>query len=62
MKSLVTVFPGTVPNKLPLPEFWANNQFKFFDFLPRQPIHDHEALPQIRMDQVLQFLLGDKMR
>ena len=57
----ITVFPGTVPTKIPDTDFWQNNPFNFIAFTPEKAITRDEALPHIRMDQVLQFLLGDKM-
>lgn len=59
---LITLFPGTVPNKLPQPDYWQNNKFNFIGFSPLARIDSHESLPHLRMDQVLQFLLGDKIK
>jgi len=59
---LITVFPGTVPNKLPEQEFWQKEAFNYIKFLPLESIGQHECLPHLRMDQVMQFLLGDKMK
>jgi len=57
----ITVFPGAVPEKLPDEEYWTMNGFDFFNFAPPEDLSLHESLPHIRMDQVLQFLLADKM-
>ncbi|TYK66428.1 YcjX family protein [Colwellia echini] len=57
----ITVFPGAVPSQLPSDSFWQNNGFNFIEFLPLQGLNKHHGLPHIRMDQVLQFLLADKM-
>jgi hypothetical protein len=57
----ITVFPGLVPDKLPKDEYWQNHHFNFIDFLPINDLNKHECLPHIRMDQVLQFLIADKM-
>jgi hypothetical protein len=57
----VTVFPGSVPEKLPTKAFWKEADFNFIAFSPSQRIERNECLPHIRMDQVLQFLLADKM-
>jgi len=57
----VTVFPGSVPTKLPSNEFWQKAAFNFISFSPEGTTNKHESLPHIRMDQVLQFLLADKM-
>ncbi|WP_448554684.1 YcjX family protein [Thalassotalea montiporae] len=58
---LTTLFPGAVPAKLPDEDYWANHHFNFVSFAPKQGMAEHEALPHLRIDQVLQFLLGDKM-
>ncbi len=58
----ITVFPGTVPARLPKADFWQKGGFNFISFEPIAPIESHQCLPHLRMDQVLQFLLGDKMR
>lgn len=61
-KKLVTMFPGSVPAKFPDADFWQTNPFKFTNFDPKSKLTDGESLPHLRMDQVLQFLLGDKIR
>jgi len=57
----VTLFPGAVPEKLPEKDYWQQSAFNFINFLPITGMAKHEPLPHIRMDQVLQFLLADKM-
>jgi predicted YcjX-like family ATPase len=57
----ITVFPGAVPRLLPKEEYWQSNSFNFIDFAPLSGLNKHECLPHVRMDQVLQFLLADKM-
>ena len=57
----VTLFPGAVPDKLPDQQYWQSAAFNFINFAPPYGLSKHEALPHIRMDQVLQFLLADKM-
>ncbi|OOF70241.1 YcjX family protein [Rodentibacter caecimuris] len=59
-KKLITLYPGTVPSKLPPPEFWQNQQFEFDQFEP-QKLLVGENIPHLRMDVVLQFLLADKL-
>ncbi|GLX84729.1 hypothetical protein tloyanaT_09810 [Thalassotalea loyana] len=59
---VITVFPGSVPSEIPNQEHWQNNQYNFIEFAPYTPLQEHQALPHIRMDQALEFLLGDKMR
>tara|TARA_R110002153_G_scaffold25502_6_gene80799 strand:- start:29931 stop:31361 length:1431 start_codon:yes stop_codon:yes gene_type:complete len=58
--SAITLFPGEVPQSCPGPEFWKQQQFEFPKLSP--PILNTEhVLPHIRMDQVLDFLLADKL-
>ena len=57
----ITVFPGSVPHQLPNDAYWRSNTFNFIEFSPLSGLHKHQGLPHIRMDQVLQFLLADKM-
>jgi predicted YcjX-like family ATPase len=57
----MTLFPGAVPEKLPEKGYWQECAFNFINFLPTRGMTKHEPLPHIRMDQVLQFLLADKM-
>jgi predicted YcjX-like family ATPase len=61
-RELITVFPGAVPNKLPEQDYWQQKTFNFISFAPMDPIGQHECLPHLRMDQVMQFLLSDKMK
>jgi len=57
----ITVFPGSVPSKLPEESFWEKKGFNYIDFAPQEACSRHQSLPHIRLDQVMQFLLGDKM-
>jgi uncharacterized protein len=59
---LLTLFPGTVPSNIPTQAYWQQSQFKFVEFAP--PVHENStlAINHLRMDQVLQFLLGDKLK
>ncbi len=59
---LITLYPGAVPEKLPERQYWQQQRFNYIAFKPLKPIADHQALPHIRLDQVLEFLLGDKMK
>ncbi|MGS2720473.1 YcjX family protein [Paraglaciecola aestuariivivens] len=57
----IRLFPGEVPKNCPKPAFWQEQQFAFPKFSP--PLLSSPAvLPHIRMDQVLDFLLEDKLR
>jgi len=58
---LITLFPGAVPDKLSKSSFWDKQHFNYIAFKPQQVCDVHECLPHIRMDQAMQFLLGDKM-
>ncbi|MDG6895504.1 YcjX family protein [Volucribacter amazonae] len=58
-KQQITLYPGTVPNKLPRADFWQQQGFEFDQFEP-QPLITGEPIPHLRMDAVLQFLLADK--
>lgn len=59
---VITLFPGSVPAKLPQPSFFSQNTFNYIQFKPMEAADEHQALPHIRLDQVLQFLLGDKLK
>ena len=61
IREKITLFPGAVPEKLPKQEFWQQSAFNFINFLPMSGMTINKPLPHIRMDQVLQFLLADKM-
>ena len=58
--SAITLFPGEVPQSCPGPEFWEQQQFEFPKLSPPLMNTEH-VLPHIRMDQVLDFLLADKL-
>ncbi|CAM2854818.1 YcjX family protein [Shewanella loihica] len=59
----VTMFPGEVPTHLPGGDFWRRQGFEFVDFAPpRLAESGHQAqFEHIRLDHLLQFLLGDKL-
>ncbi|CAQ84045.1 MULTISPECIES: YcjX family GTP-binding protein [Photorhabdus] len=59
-KSL-TFFPGEVPLCLPKDDFWQKQGFCFEEFSPRQ-VNADTPLPHVRLDTVLEFLLGDKVK
>ncbi|TDF39581.1 YcjX family protein [Alteromonadaceae bacterium M269] len=57
----VLIFPGDVPSVCPDKQFWQSQGFEF----PRlRPLSMPKGLacPHIRVDQALEFLLGDKLR
>lgn len=56
----VTMYPGDVPAECPAAPFWQQQGFSFPSFSP--PLRaTNRSLPHIRMDQVLQFILADKL-
>lgn len=57
----ITYFPGDVPAQLPSVSVFNTHKF---DFMPLSPLpwDLSKPMPHIRMDHVLQFLLGDKLR
>jgi predicted YcjX-like family ATPase len=57
----ITVFPWAVPSQLPKDDYWQSKPFNFITFAPLNGLVKHQSLPHVRMDQVLQFLLADKM-
>lgn len=58
---LLTIYPGEMPWTMPSPLLFAEHAFAFADFLPRV-LRPQQQLPQLRLDQALEFLLGDKLR
>lgn len=61
----VLLFPGEVPSRLPGADFWTRQGFDFPPFRPlpqgRAP-RDTGALPHIRLDAALDWLIGDKLQ
>lgn len=57
----LTYFPGEVPSTIPSRALFAQHKFNFIPLRPL-PWQDGQALPHVRMDHVLQFLLGDKLQ
>ena len=53
------VYPGDVPSRLPKADFWQQQGFDFPSFRPMPA--DSEALPHIRMDAAIDWLIGDKL-
>ncbi|MFW3613897.1 YcjX family protein [Billgrantia antri] len=56
----VLVFPGEVPARLPETAFWARQGFDFRAFRPAS--REDGALPHIRLDAALDWLIGDKLQ
>jgi len=57
----LTMYPGDVPDFYPDNKFMAQHKFSFPDLSPPE-LAGLKALPHIRMDTVLEYLLGDKLR
>ncbi|SQH76102.1 conserved hypothetical protein; putative nucleoside triphosphate hydrolase domain [Shewanella benthica] len=60
----ITLFPGEVPKSLPEANFWESQGFEFTSFAPPNyaPQSDEADFEHIRLDHLLQFLLGDKLK
>lgn len=57
----ITLFPGDVPTTLPDAGFFEKHAFQFPVLAPL-PLTIQQPLPHVRMDHVLEFILGDKLR
>ncbi len=59
----IALFPGEVPVELPQVEDWNSDRFRFVDFAPR-PLPAGPLRPEhhIRLDQAVEYLLGDLFR
>ncbi len=60
----LTLFPGEVPTRLPEPSFWRDQGFHFMGFAPPNNSNvDPSAVhfDHIRLDHLLQYLVGDKL-
>jgi uncharacterized protein len=57
----VTYFPGDVPAQLPSEDLFAQHQFAFLPLRPL-PWTTSQLVPHVRMDHVLQFIVGDKLQ
>ncbi|ABV87986.1 YcjX family protein [Shewanella pealeana] len=61
----VTLFPGEVPKSLPTSDFWDKQGFEFINFAPatnQNTQRSNADFEHIRLDHVLQYLLGDKLK
>ncbi|MBF0381023.1 MAG: YcjX family protein [Magnetococcales bacterium] len=56
----VMLFPGEIPEAIPSLADWEENRFNFLDFQP-QKYGSGGTIPHLRMDQAIEFLLGDKL-
>ncbi|WJG08367.1 YcjX family protein [Aliiglaciecola sp. LCG003] len=57
----ITLFPGDVPSVCPDDSFWQQQGFQFPAFAPMPLEVGQQTFPHIRLDHVLEFVLGDKM-
>ncbi|MCL1046126.1 YcjX family protein [Shewanella electrodiphila] len=63
--NMLTIFPGEVPQSLPENAFWQKQGFNFVSFNPPKLNNNATSDPRfehIRLDHLLQFLLGDKLQ
>ncbi|MCL1123926.1 YcjX family protein [Shewanella surugensis] len=62
-RTQITVFPGEVPQTLPRSDFWQQQGFEFVNFAPpmRQSTTKGADFDHIRIDHLLQYLIGDKL-
>ncbi len=56
----MTLFPGEIPKNIPKKAYWQAEQFNFVSFEP--PLTTDKTVAHIRMDHVIDYLLGDKLR
>src|SRR5690606_27668898 len=56
-----TFYPGDVPSRVPDATLWEQHRFDFQRLRPPR-IPPRTPLPHLRMDVVLEHLLGDKLR
>ena len=60
----LTLFPGEVPTRLPESTFWREQGFNFIGFAPpdnRNLDPSSVHFDHIRLDHLLQYLVGDKL-
>lgn len=60
----LTLFPGEVPTRLPEPDFWREQGFNFIGFAPPDNTNVDPSsvhFDHIRLDHLLQYLVGDKL-
>ncbi|MCE9678258.1 YcjX family protein [Shewanella sp. AS1] len=62
-QKILTLFPGEVPKRLPQADFWDRQGFEFINFAPPQldAGSQERHFEHIRLDHLLQYLLGDKL-
>lgn len=55
------LYPGEVPPEPPGPEDWRAEHYRFREFAPRR-LRRNGTAQHIRLDQAVEFLIGDKLR
>ncbi len=53
-------FPGEVPTRLPDDGFWQQQGFDFISLAPPKGLQTDAPLPHMRMDHLIEWLIGDK--
>ncbi len=54
------LFPGEIPGDLPDDEDWRSGRFRFREFGPRRLVAGQKG-QHLRLDQAIEFLIGDKL-
>lgn len=54
-------YPGEVPRSLPNNEFWQRQGFDFVQLSPPRDLQRDTAMPHMRMDHLIEWMLGDKL-
>lgn len=57
---LMTLYPGEVPRYLPKADYWSGQGFEFTAFSPANT--PEQGMQHLRLDHLLEYMLGDKMR
>lgn len=58
---LITMYPGDVPKTCPEAGFWDTQGFSFPEFMPLVQSTSQRGFSHIRLDHLLEFILGDKL-
>jgi predicted YcjX-like family ATPase len=57
----MVIYPGDVPSECPAESFWKKQGFEFPRLRPMKS-SKRSSCPHIRMDQTIEFLLGDRLK
>lgn len=56
------LWTGEVPDRMPSPQDWHPQDYRFIDFLPRRlPAGAPHGFPHIRLDEAIRYLIGDRL-